>query len=239
MLHKRFEDRSHRRGIVSVLVSGFGEIALTLGLVLLMFVAWQLWWTNLEASQVQNKAIMEVSQAWQGNLGEITHEEVWGILYVPRFGDSYAKPIAEGVTPDVLDTTGIGHYPDTQVPGQMGNVGLAGHRQTHGQVFWDMDKLIPGDSAYVQTEQGIYTYRYKSTEIVYPSQSEVLYPVPGESGTKPTRNLLTLTTCHPPFTTNMRMVVQLEQSGFTPSAESPPPAIRSIVQTTTSLEVEK
>ncbi|QCU79295.1 class E sortase [Citricoccus sp. SGAir0253] len=161
---------------------------------------------------------------------------VWGILYVPRFGPDYAKPIAEGVDPDVLDSVGIGHYPGTQRPGQLGNVGLAGHRQTHGGVFWHMDRLGPGDRAYLQTREGVYTYVYRSTEIVPPSGIQVLYPVPGDSGAVPTRRLLTLTTCHPPFTTDLRMVVHLEQGSFVPAGTTAPPEVRDVVRRAAGLE---
>lgn len=226
-----------RRGPFSILVGGFAEILLTLGVVVLLFVAWQLWWTNLEAVRVQDTALTQLTQEWnQDTKPTIPLEgEVWGILYVPRFGPDYAKPIAEGVGLDVLDSVGIGRYPKTQTPGELGNVGLAGHRQTHGEVFWNMDKLISGDKAYIQTAQGIFTYTYRSTKIVYPSQGDVVFPVPGDASAEPAQKLLTLTTCHPPFTTNMRMIVHLEQTKFTPASKPAPAAIRDLVQKTTGV----
>lgn len=237
MSSKTARRKRARRGTLSILVGGFAEVLLTLGVVLLLFVLWQLWWTNLEAARVQDTALTQLTQGWKQDtkLTNPLEGEVWGILYVPRFGPDYAKPIAEGVGLDVLDTIGVGRYPDTQMPGQLGNVGLAGHRQTHGQVFWNMDKLIPGDKAYLQTAQGIFTYAYRNTKIVYPSQGEVVFPVPGDASAEPTQKLLTLTTCHPPFTTDMRMVVHLEQTKFTPASKSAPAAIRDLVQKTTGV----
>ena len=237
-----------RRGAFSVIVGGFGEILLTVGVLLLLFVVWQLWWTNLEAKADQEHALQEIAQKWEGSPTAPTRQDgepaapthplegsVWGILYVPRFGSSYAKPIAEGINLDVLDTVGVGRYPDTQMPGETGNVALAGHRQTHGQVFWDMDKLQDGDRAYLQTREGIYTYTFLERRIVQPSEGDVIFPVPGHPGEKPTRKLLTLTTCHPPFTTDLRMVVHLEQSNFTPASKPAPPAIRDLVAATTGV----
>ncbi|WP_233548676.1 class E sortase [Galactobacter valiniphilus] len=233
-----------RRGVISMLVGGLGEILLTLGVVLLLFVVWQLWWTNLEADNTQNSALKAISQDFKpAQAGEKPpavpkhpiEGKVWGVLYVPAFGDAYAKPIAEGVGMDVLDTVGVGHYPTTQMPGQVGNVALAGHRQTHGQVFWDMDKLKAGDKAYVQTAAGLYTYTYRSTEIVAPDRGDVLFPVPGEAGTKATEKLLTLTTCHPPFTTDLRMIVHLEETAFTPADKPFPEEIRELVKKTTDV----
>lgn len=230
-----------RRGVVSAIVGGFGELLLTAGVLLLLFVAWQLWWTNLEAEGVQKSAINQVTQEWKGSAPgkeaaaptNPIEGNVWGILYVPRFGEAYAKPVAEGVQMDILDTVGIGHYPSTQMPGEKGNVALAGHRQTHGQVFWDMDKVVKGDLAYVQTAAGIYTYKFQSRVIVPPSQSDVIWPVPGEAGAKPKAKLLTLTTCHPPFTTDERMIVHFEQIDFTPAADGAPAAIADLVKKTT------
>lgn len=228
------------RGTLSILVGGFAEVLLTLGVVVLLFVLWQLWWTNLEAARVQDTALTQLTQDWQQEAAP-THPiegEVWGVLYIPRFGADYAKPVAEGVGLEVLDSIGVGRYPDTQMPGELGNVALAGHRQTHGQVFWDMDKFIPGDKAYLQTAQGIFTYTYRSTKIVYPSQGEVVFPVPGDAGAEPTLKMLTLTTCHPPFTTDMRMVVHLEQTKYTAASKPAPAAIRDLVQKTTGVGEE-
>jgi sortase A len=214
---------------------------LTAGVILLLFVVWQLWWTNIEADAVQKDAISDVTQEWKQTPASTASKptrpiegKVWGILYVPRFGDSYAKPIAEGTSTEVLDNIGVGHYKSTQMPGKLGNVAMAGHRQTHGQVFWDMDKLREGDKAYVQTAQGIWTYTFISRSIVAPSQSDVLLPVPGKPGKQPTVSQLTLTTCDPPFTTRMRMIVHMEQTAK-PHKGQVPREIASLVKKTTGV----
>ncbi|MGO1318648.1 MAG: class E sortase [Galactobacter sp.] len=229
-----------RRGVVSTVVGGFGEILLTAGLVLLLFVVWQLWWTNIEADAVQKDAITEVTEDW-GNAKDGVKPtqplegKVWGILYVPRFGDGYAKPIAEGTSDEIMNTIGVGHYPSTQLPGELGNVAMAGHRQTHGQVFWDMDKLKDGDKAYVQTAEGIWTYTFTSRTIVSPATSSVLLPVPGKPNEEPSISQLTLTTCDPPFTTRMRMIVHMEQTAESGPGEVPG-EIADIVKKTTGVE---
>lgn len=225
-----------RRGCLSILTTAVSDILWTVGVLLLLFSVWQLWWTNLEANKIQKDSILQALEKWDSeeNL-TLIGGKAWGILYIPAFGSEYAKPIAEGVELDVLNTVGVGHYPDTAMPGQLGNVGLAGHRQTHGQVFWDMDKFSHDDNAYIQTKDGIYIFTYEDTSIVHPSQGEVLFPVPGNAAVEPTRKLLTLTTCHPPFTTDMRMVVRMEQTGFVPTGEPVPPAIRKVVLATTGI----
>jgi sortase A len=213
--------QAHRRGAVSTIVGGFGEILLTAGVILLLFVVWQLWWTNIEADAVQKDAISDVTQEWKQTPASTASKptrpiegKVWGILYVPRFGDSYAKPIAEGTSTEVLDNIGVGHYKSTQMPGKLGNVAMAGHRQTHGQVFW--------------------TYTFISRSIVAPSQSDVLLPVPGKPGKQPTVSQLTLTTCDPPFTTRMRMIVHMEQTAK-PHKGQVPREIASLVKKTTGV----
>lgn len=229
-----------RRGAVSIIVGGFGELLLTAGVLLLLFVAWQLWWTNLEAEGVQKNALTTITQEWKAPAAEpggknrvIPLEgQTWGILYVPRYGGAYAKPIAEGTSMEVLDTVGVGHYASTQMPGEKGNVALAGHRQTHGQVFWDQDKLAQGDKAYIQTKEGIYTYTFQSTQIVSPSRSDVILPVPGDPKAEPKDSLLTFTTCDPPFSTAMRMITHLKQTEFTPVGEPAPSEIADLVNKT-------
>lgn len=229
-----------RRGAVSIIVGGFGELLLTVGVLLLLFVAWQLWWTNLEAEGVQKNALNSVTQEWKQNPpGDGAKNRVipiegktWGILYVPRYGGAYAKPIAEGTSMEVLDTVGVGHYASTQMPGEKGNMALAGHRQTHGQVFWDQDKLAKGDKAYVQTKEGIYTYTFQSTSIVPPSKSDVILPVPGDPRAEPKDSLLTFTTCDPPFSTSMRMITHMKQTEFTPAGKDAPAPIAELVEKT-------
>ena len=85
-----------------------------------------------------------------------------GVVYVPRFGADYTRPLVQGTTPAVLDTLGIGHYEGTAMPGAVGNVAVAGHRQTHGAVLDNIDSLVPGDRIYVQTRDGYYVYSFRN-----------------------------------------------------------------------------
>lgn len=224
------------------ILGGFGEILITLGLVLLLFVAWELWWTNIDADKAQAEVTQELVQEFASgtsakpgkpggpsDAGILIEGETFGIMYVPRFGKDNAHPVTHGVGPEVLDNVGIGHYPDTQMPGEIGNFAVAAHRQTHGQVFWDIDKLVDGDKIYVQTRDGFFTYAYKRTIIVDPSRGDVLYPVPMEPGVKPTVATLTLTSCHPPFTTRERIIAFAELESKTPADAEPPAEIAGTV----------
>lgn len=225
------------------LLGGFGEVLITLGVILLLFVAWELWWTNIDANRAQNEVTsqfvqgLDVGDASGQDFGpapiaKIPDGETFGIFYIPRFGKDFAHPVTNGVGPEVLNTVGIGHYAETQAPGELGNFAVAAHRQTHGQVFWDIDKFEDGDKIYLQTREGFYTYEWRSTEIVDPSQGEVLLPVPHEPDREPTTSILTMTSCHPPFTTRMRIIAYSELTSWRPSQAGPPAEIADLVHKT-------
>lgn len=227
------------------LLGGIGEIFITLGIVLLLFVAWELWWTNIDANRTQGEVTAQFAQQLEvgsstvddedfgpAPIAKIPDGETFGIFYIPRFGKDFAHPVTNGVGIDVLNSVGIGHYPDTQAPGELGNFAVAAHRQTHGQVFWDIDKFKEGDEIYLQTNEGFYTYQWRSTEIVDPSQGEVLLPVPHQPGAEPSTSILTMTSCHPPFTTRMRIIAYSELVSWRPASAGPPAAIAELVAKT-------
>lgn len=227
------------------MMGGFGEILITLGIVLLLFVAWELWWTNIDANKAQQQVTTQFAQGLEIGVGNddetdfgpapvarIPEDETFGIFYIPRFGKDFAHPVTNGVGMDVLNAVGIGHYPETQAPGELGNFAVAAHRQTHGQVFWDIDKFETGDKIYLQTKEGFYTYEWRNTEIVEPSQGEVLLPVPHEPGTEPTTSILTMTSCHPPFTTRLRIIAYSELTSWRPAEAGAPTAIADLVAKT-------
>lgn len=233
------------------LLGGIGEILITLGMLLLLFVAWELWWTNIDAGRTQSQVTSAFAQDLDaGAIGDSTVQsqadesfgpapvttvpdgETFGIFYIPRFGKDFAQPVTDGVGMDVLNSVGIGHYPATQEPGEPGNFAVAAHRQTHGQVFWDIDKFQDGDKIHLQTRQGFYTYRWSGTEIVHPTQSEVLLPVPHQPGAEPTASVLTMTSCHPPFTTRMRIIAYAELESWRPGTAGPPQEIAGLVKKT-------
>ncbi|MFI7483746.1 class E sortase [Kocuria sp. M1R5S2] len=214
-----------------------GELLLTAGAVLLLFVAWQLWWTNLEAQGSHARA----AAAIQGDLGGPVvpqdgvqktgppavgsppgYGEAIGVVHIPRFGDDYLRPVVEGTGTDVLDALGLGHYEHSAMPGDVGNFALAGHRQTNGKVLDLVHTLVPGDRIYVRTGEGYYTYTVRSHEIVAPTETRVVAAVPADPGARPTERLLTLTTCHPRYGNTERYVVHAVLDTWRPAAAGPP-----------------
>lgn len=117
--------------------------------------------------------------------------------------------VVEGVTPSAL-RAGAGHYPGTPLPGEVGNVGIAGHRTTYGRPFNRLDELGEGDIVTLETPLAVHTYRalpgfnrHDNPFIVRPEDSAVLRPIGDKS-------LLTLTTCHPKGSARQRLVMTFE-----------------------------
>ncbi|APX00522.1 class E sortase [Arthrobacter sp. QXT-31] len=231
----------------------FGELLITAGIVALLFVAWQLWWTNVESNATQSEAVRDFAREMGGQASPAPgsgaadpvtgttdhgtpvvseapgHGGTIGIMYIPRFGENFARPIVEGTTTDLLDTLGLGHYSETSMPGAVGNFAVAGHRQTHGAVLDNVHALVPGDRIYVQTRDGYYVYVYRNNRIVLPSSVDVLLPVPSQPGVRPTERILSLITCNPRFGSEERFVAYSVLDHWQPASAGPPPEIAAQV----------
>jgi len=108
--------------------------------------------------------------------------------------------VVEGITPSAL-RAGAGHYPQTSLPCEGGNVGIAGHRTTYGRPFGNLDQLKPGDTIELTTPVGGCVYQVsKAPFVVAPTDLGVIDPT-GERS-------LTLTTCHPKGSAAQRLVVR-------------------------------
>jgi len=262
---RRAERRPRSAG--NVIVGFLGELFITIGILLMLYVAWELWWTNIDSAQAQKEVTQVLIQEFgdvvipdepedssenssehssekekeetkdygPAPVTEIAPGSTFGIMYFPRFGSHGSHhPVTSGVEDYVIDNLGIGHYPSTQQPGEKGNFAVAAHRQTHGQVFWDIDKLQEGDKIYLQTAEGYYTYTWYATEVVAPSNGDVLLPTPHKWGVEPTKSILTMTTCHPKYTTQQRMIAYSELTDWQPLDAGPPKEIRDMVIEATS-----
>ncbi|MEI5523668.1 class E sortase [Streptomyces brasiliscabiei] len=188
------------------------ECAVTLGLVLLLFVAHQLWWTNRQAQQTAAREVTALERRWAAGRVVTGPAQPYAVLAVPRLG--LRAPVAEGVgRADVLDKGYVGHYPGTAQPGRPGNFALAGHRTTHGEPFRRLDRLTPGDEVRVETRDAVYTYVVDRTlPQTAPGDGGVLRPVPRSDvrtayGYDERGHYLTLTTCTPAYTSTYRLVV--------------------------------
>ncbi|MAT61794.1 MAG: class E sortase [Micrococcales bacterium] len=194
-----------------------GEILITAGVVLLLFVGWQLWWTDILAGRAQAQTRDQLEQQWQSD-GPIDTDTVdtdikteygepFGLLYVPRLGDrAWKVPIIQGTEHSLL-ANGVGHHVNSALPGQLGNFAIAGHRTTYGAPFADIDALKPGDEVVVETRKGWFIYELDRDKIISATDGWVLDPVPGRpAGSQPRQALLTMYACHPKYSAAERYV---------------------------------
>ena len=237
----RFEDpappRRRGNGVVREVSGLLGELLITAGALCVLFVVWQLWWTDVvsDADAAQVVTTMEDSTvapsgapggAWvqpkEAKLGD-----AFAIVRIPRFGEDYARPVYEGTARDVLQR-GIGHYAETALPGQVGNFSMAGHRTTYGKPFSRIAELRPGDRVIVQTADTYYVYTITGSEIVKPTDVRVILPVPNEPGAKPTQAVMTLTSCHPEFSSRERYIQHGVLEASYPRAGGLPPDVLKV-----------
>ena len=205
-----------------------GELMLTIGVVLLLFAFYEAYWTNVESGQLQEEASTDLEEQWRNPRQKMEPElgEAFAQLYIPTFGSDYHFAIIEGTNEDDL-LRGPGRYVDSQMPGEMGNFAVAGHRVGKGAPFNDLGKLETCDDIVVETQTERITYRVLPIDgeqadcfngippeyshvvgrhITTPGDVSVTNPVP-ESDAAPNREILTLTTCHPQFSNAERMIV--------------------------------
>lgn len=201
-------------------VRTLGEVLITVSLLLFLFIAWELWWTDVSANREQAVTIHVLEKdfgtpgqvpagqpaAPLADLSKVPFGEAFAILRIPRFGADYAKPVLQGTDHDTL-TQGIGHYPGTASPGKVGNFSMAGHRTTYGKPFSDIDLLQKGDVIVVETKASYLVYGVDRHVIVTPDQVQVIAPVPQDPGASPSQAWLTMTACHPRYSASKRYVV--------------------------------
>jgi sortase A len=226
-------------------LGAIGRACITAGVLILLFVAYQLWGTGVREAQAQNRLEDEFEERLSdlGLDGETDGGTATGDTATnapgaptsttvgpppppPAEGGAMAqiripdigvdKIVVEGV--DVADLKrGPGHYPDSPLPGQPGNAAIAGHRTTYGAPFNRIDELEPGDEILVTTVQGAFRYEVREQLIVSPDQVEVLDDFGDDR--------LTLTACHPKYSARQRIVVVAALQGpAAPAPATPPPA---------------
>ncbi|TMM16400.1 MAG: class E sortase [Actinobacteria bacterium] len=215
-----------------------GRTLVGIGVIVLLFVAYQLWGTGLAESHSQDVLRHQLAGQLRRSLGTAPapppttagsgaappvvaspapptaappEGRAVGIIRIPRIG--LDKAIVEGT--DTADLRqGPGHYAGTPLPGQPGNSAVAGHRTTYGAPFSRLDELRSGDQVVVITPQGTFRYNINRSLVVEPSDVSVIAPV--------NANELTLTTCTPRFSAARRLVVQATLVGVpAPPAAAP------------------
>ena len=216
-----------RRGVREL-----GLALITLGVIVLLFVAYELLGTNIAEAHSQSNLKKSFTSAVAANksggqdapaVGNGDTPAVGGgsaglassdlptggavdHLVIPKIGvDKY---VVQGIEEQDL-RRGPGHYPETVLPGELGNAAIAGHRTTYGAPFFDLDHLKPGDDIFLtDTQARRWDYQVTRSFVVSPNDVSVLDPTPFAQ--------LTLTTCTPRFSAASRLIVTAKLVGQAP-----------------------
>jgi sortase A len=155
-----------------------------------------MWQSRLQSQLTKQLASPELVQAYRERAVE-TGDSLTRVRIPALDVDTV---VVEGITPSAL-RAGAGHYPQTPLPCEAGNVAIAGHRTTYGKPFGNIDRLKVGDTIELTTPIGGCVYQLtKAPFIVEPTDMSVLDPT--------AERTLTLTTCHPRGSAAQRLIVQ-------------------------------
>ncbi len=200
----------------------FGKFLISVGVGVLMFLAWTLWGTGLYTEQQQDQLRVEFDQ--QPSVETVGGDKTQKlgpdrppgpsdpafVLKMPSI--DFDQVVVEGVGTEDLEK-GPGHYPSCRAgferplctefeevwPGQEGRVIVSGHRTTYGAPFFDLDKLKPGDEIITQTKWGEFTYEVTETRVVQPDSLAIAIQSDAAE--------IVLTTCNPKYSAAQRLIV--------------------------------
>ncbi|CAL9514478.1 Sortase SrtE2 [Streptomyces sp. enrichment culture] len=214
----RAEPAPRPRGRIALAVSVFGELLITAGLVMGLFVVYSLWWTNVMADREADKQGDKVRDTWAQDgggpdgPGALDTKAGIGFLHVPTMSKGEIL-VEKGTSMKILNDGVAGYYTDpveAELPttGKKGNFSLAAHRDGHGAKFHGIDKIEKGDPIVFETKDTWYVYKVYG---ILPETSkynvDVLGKIPKESGKKKAGHYITLTTCTPVYTSRYRYIV--------------------------------
>ncbi|MGW0839632.1 class E sortase [Streptomyces sp. NPDC002787] len=225
-----------------VIVRTVSELCITAGTLILLFVVYVLFWTGVKADTEMDHQVDLLQDQWAkqpvrptSGPGTTAAPEPpapyeagkpFALMYIPRLGFTWNKPVLEGTKTDTLKK-GLGHYANTAQLGQKGNFAVAGHRRTYGDPFKDFPKLRPGDA--VVLSDGANWFTYVIDEGPYrtlPTDVQVIDPVPKKSGYTRAGRYLTLTTCDPEWGHSHRLIVWGHLESTQPVEAGKPEALR-------------
>ncbi|MFD7662504.1 class E sortase [Streptomyces sp. NPDC059788] len=228
-----------------LVVRTFSEVCVTVGTLIVLFVVYVLFWTGVRADSAMDGEIGRLQDQWStgpaatgspggsagqpGGSGERQPRyeagKSFAVMYIPRFGADWSKPVLEGTGTDVLKK-GLGHYDRTARLGERGNFAVAGHRRTYGDPFKDFPGLRPGDAVVLTDGTTWFTYRIdRRPYTTLPTDIGVIDPVPRKSGYSGPGRYLTLTTCEPEWGHSHRLIVWAHLDSTQPVERGRPSAL--------------
>ncbi|MEU2559698.1 class E sortase [Streptomyces longispororuber] len=237
---------------VRAIVRTVSELCVTAGTVIVLFVVYVLFWTGVKADRAMDDQIDRLQDRWShgraapggasgtgpasgigGSPGAsppapapYEDGEPFAVMYIPRFGFTWNKPVLQGTATDTLKK-GLGHYANTARLGRKGNFSVAGHRRTYGDPFKDFPALRPGDAVVLTDGATWFTYRVdRKPYRTLPGDVGVIDPVPRKSGYREPGRYLTLTTCDPEWGHSHRLVAWAHLDATQPVEAGKPEALR-------------
>ncbi|MFI1964413.1 class E sortase [Streptomyces pathocidini] len=230
-----------------LIVRTFSEICVTVGTVIVLFVTYVLFWTGVRADSAMDGELDRLQQRW--STGPVADPKStaepgpraerpkppapepyedgkpFAVMYIPRFGEGWAKPVLEGTATGTLKK-GLGHYSATARLGGSGNFAVAGHRRTYGDPFKDFPKLRSGDAVVLNDGRTWFTYRIDRRPYrTLPADVGVLDPVPEKAGYQGPGRYLTLTTCEPEWGHSHRLIAWAHLDATRPVEHGKPGAL--------------
>jgi sortase A len=199
-----------------------GRIFIAAGLFILLFLAYQLFGTNVVTERNQKQLARALEDSWAAAPAPTVSPTAPqpetapspAAAPLPDFGSGIAliqipkievdRVVVEGTGVDDLKK-GPGHYRGSAYPGQRGNVVISGHRTTYGAPFYRLNEIAAGDEIRITTREAVYVYRVLESRIVAPTDLSV---VVSNNDAR-----LTLTTCHPRFSARQRLIIVAELAG--------------------------
>ena len=237
-------DQEYPGDVLRLIARGFGQLLMTLGVLLLLLCVYDLWWTNVESARTIATVRSQILADWARPIPGPDHANTsdpgsepqgfaqpdygsgFALLYIPRMRDKvWGLPILEGTSKAIL-AQGAGHYRTTAMVGAIGNFAIAAHRSTHNEPFAHIDDLRVGDKVFVQTRDTWYVYTLREDNPnLSPLDVWVIDPVPGQVGAVPKKRLLTMTTCTPRYGSTGRWAWWGELVATRSASQGPPPGV--------------
>ncbi|MEV5237666.1 class E sortase [Streptomyces cinnamoneus] len=223
------------RGRIAATVSVIGELLITAGVIMALFVVYSLWWTNVLADREAARQGNQVRETWAkspSGPGALDTKDGIGFLHVPAMKNGEVL-VKAGTGSKVLNEGVAGFYREPVKAGmpwdRQGNFTLAAHRDGHGAKFHNIDKVRKGDVVVFETRDVWYVYKvYADLKQTSRYNVDVLDSVPKESGKTAPGRFLTLTTCTPVYTSDYRYVVwaELDRTEKVDAKRTPPKELR-------------
>jgi sortase A len=212
-----------RRAALRRTLQWTGEIAITLGVIVALFVVYLLWWTGVQTAGAQRELGAELDRTAQnaviapsGTPSGIPRVDPAPVIpavgkpyvqiRIPALGSGWGWVVVEGVALPQL-ALGPGHYPGTAGPGEVGNFAVAGHRAGHAAPFENLDRLKPGDVVDFSVGDSHWSYRVDRMFLTEPTDVGVIAAVPEQPNAVPTKRLMTLTTCDPKYGVRFKRLI--------------------------------